>query len=75
MNNINVKIMNGTFVAAILKLNNSKKTIATIASTQKIDLDFFVALYHTFIVFFNQLYDIIKKLQRKVGIYPRKEIV
>lgn len=44
MNSINVKIIIGTFVAAILKLNKSKNIIAMIASTQNIDLDFFCCI-------------------------------
>ena len=36
MNNISVKIISGTFVAAKLKLNNNKNTIATTESTQKL---------------------------------------
>ena len=44
MNSINVKIIIGTFVAAILKLNKSKNITAMIASTQNIDLDFFCCI-------------------------------
>ena len=65
MNSINVKIIIGTFVAAILKLNKSKNITAMIASTQNIDLDFLLHPNHTFIVFFNQLYDIIKSCKEK----------
>ncbi len=76
MRSINVKIIIGTLAAPNAKLNNVKKTTANIEKIQKMPLDFFLLhpIPHLLLIF-SIIYDIIKQLQLKVGVYKRKEFI
>lgn len=76
MRSINVKIIIGTLVAPNAKLNKVKKMTANIEKIQKIPLDFFLLhpIPHLLLIF-SIIYDIIKQLQLKVGVYTRKEFI
>lgn len=75
MRSINVKIIIGTLVAPNAKLNKVKKMTANIEKIQKIPLDFLLHPIPHLLLIFSIIYDIIKQLQLKVGVYTRKEFI
>lgn len=75
MRSINVKIIIGTLAAPNAKLNNVKKTTANIEKIQKMPLDFLLHPIPHLLLIFSIIYDIIKQLQLKVGVYKRKEFI